>query len=109
LADPDGDGIGNLLEYALGLDPLTAGLAGLPVLGQTNGCLALTYTTVNRATDITYRPEVSADLITWTNGAAYVTETVLASNTLTQTIQAHDLFPSAAAVCRFMRLRVTRP
>jgi len=31
LADPDGDGIGNLLEYALGLDPLTAGLAGLPV------------------------------------------------------------------------------
>ncbi len=58
-ADPDGDHIPNVLEYALGLNPNEFSTNGLPSAslvttnGQTYG--ALTYTHVKSATDLTYR------------------------------------------------------
>lgn len=56
-ADPDGDGIPNLLEYALGLNPTNASRSGLPTAcivesdGQRYG--ALTFTQMKYATDVT--------------------------------------------------------
>ena len=41
-ADPDGDGVPNLLEYAFGLDPLSAASRSLPSPAFTNGSLAVT-------------------------------------------------------------------
>ena len=110
LADPDGDGLANLLEYALNLDPNVAGAAGLPT-AQTDpgcGCLTLTYTKVISATDLTYSPEAASEPGgPWsTNG---ITQSLIASSAVTQTIQASDtLFPFATNTKRFMHLKVTR-
>jgi surface-anchored protein len=71
-ADPDGDGIRNLLEYAFDLDPNLASRSGLPELsvresaGQRYGML--TFRQAGAATDIEYEPVVSSNLMTdgWT-------------------------------------------
>jgi len=99
----------NLLEYALGLNPNVAAVSGLPAVGQTNGFLTLTYTRVNSATDISYLPEVSGDLVNWNGGPGFVSQTVPASNSILQTIQARDLVPMGGATNRFIRLHITHP
>ena len=65
-SDPDGDGIENLLEYALDLDPLVASTAGLPVVGSSGGNLTLTYRRVRA--DVIYTVQTTTDLATvpWT-------------------------------------------
>lgn len=110
LADPDGDGIVNLLEYALNLNPNMAGVTGLPT-AQTDpacGCLTLTYIQVISATDVVYAAEAASDPGgPWsTNG---ITQTVLGSDGIAQTNKASDAGnPIATSGKRFMHLRVTR-
>jgi hypothetical protein len=110
LADPDGDGIANLLEYALNLNPNVASVTGLPT-AQTDpscGCLSLIYTKVLSATDLTYTPEAATDPGgPWsTNG---VTQAMLGSDGVTLTNKASDTGnPIATSGKRFMHLRVTR-
>ena len=109
-ADPDGDGIPNLLEYALHLDPNVADVSGLPVpqVDPTCECLTLTYTKVISATDIFYLPEAASDPGgPWSTDG--ITEQVIANNGVTQTIKASDAGnPIATADRRFMHLRITR-
>ena len=109
-ADPDGDGMANLLEYALHLDPNVAAATGLPIpqVDSACGCLTLTYTKVTSATDIFYLPEAASDPGgPWSTDG--VTEAVIASNGVTQTIKASDASnPIATAGRRFMHLRITR-
>ncbi len=110
LADPDDDGIVNLLEYALNLDPNAAGQAGLPTaqLDASCDCLTLIYTRVVSATDIKYSVEGASDPGgSWsTNG---IIETVIGGDGITQTNKASDAGnPIAISGKRFMHLRVTR-
>jgi alpha-N-arabinofuranosidase len=74
-ADPDHDGIPNLMEYALGLDPKTSSPAGLPVLGQqtvgAKNYLTLTFSKPRTISDVQYTVQVSADLVTWNSGPSY--------------------------------------
>ena len=111
-ADPDGDGVVNLLEYALGLDPKTAGRVGLPMVSRTtvgsSSYLTLTYTKVKADTDLTYLVEVSGDLQTWNSGSAYTVDTGTIDQGTMQQVTTRDLTPAAAGVRRFMRLRVAR-
>jgi hypothetical protein len=109
-ADPDGDSLVNLLEYALHLDPNVAGASGLPAPGSdsTCDCLTLTYTKVTAATDLTYAAEAADEPGgSWsTNG---VTEVIITGDGVTQTIRANDAAnPFAIAGKRFMHLRITR-
>jgi hypothetical protein len=107
--DPMGDGVSNLMKYALGLNPMVGTTAGLPVSGTAviNGtnCHTFTYTKVDAATDITYHPEWSSDLATWTNTG--LTEVVLSDNGTTQVVQ--DSLPVSGTGPVFFHLRVTMP
>lgn len=113
-ASPGGDGIPNLMKYALNLNPWTDGVARLPAMSITasgsNGYLTLTYTHVIAATDIVYTPQVSGDLQTWSSGAGYVATVSVTPNGdgVTETVVAQDLTPIDGAP-RFMRLMVTGP
>ena len=114
-ATPAGDGITNLMKYALNLNPKVNGQAGLPVASTAsiNGqsYLTLTYTRVISATDITYNPQVSNDLHTWNSGAGY-TATVSVTNNpdgKTQTVVVQDATSESTAGKQYMRLNVTSP
>ncbi len=71
LYDYDFDGIANLMEYALGLDPTVATRIGLPVitLKDYSGTKYLSMTLVRSsvATDVTYIVQGSSDLVSWSN------------------------------------------
>jgi hypothetical protein len=103
--DLDQDGIPNLLEYALNLDPLTPDVAGLPRVGREANFVTLTYTKVMTATDINYAVEQSNNLTSWTT--ATTQDEIVSTNGNIQTIKAKiDL---GTATHLFVRLRVTRP
>jgi hypothetical protein len=113
-ATPAGDGISNLMKYALDLSPWVDGVSGLPVGGVlvtgSGTYLTLTYIQVLSATDISYIPQVSSDLQTWTSGAGSIIATGTTANpggtTETVTVQSANPVSNGA---QFMRLEVTGP
>lgn len=64
--DWDEDGAANLLEYALGLDPVIYSSPLLPPAGN----LILTYVPNPAAVDVTYVVEASTDMLAWSSGDA---------------------------------------
>ena len=67
-ADPDGDGLINLMEYALGSPPesITGPLAYIPFVEEKqNGTTQYVYRRQMAATDLSYVVEISNDLINW--------------------------------------------
>lgn len=62
-ADGDGDGMGQLMEYGLGLDPETPDSDGALSTQMIGGNLVLTY--YESRPELIYRVEVSDDLSTW--------------------------------------------
>ena len=117
-ADFDGDGISNLLEYALNLDPAvnervfmqpTTGLRGLPAvyLENTAGSERLTIEFVRRTSGsgsgLTYIAEFSSDLQTW---EAAGTESVSPINPRWERVKVVDSLTTGDTPRRFARLRV---
>ena len=114
LLAPAGDGISNLMKYALHLNPFVNGVSGLPIKSIVNvsgsNYLALTYTKVIAATDLTYTVEISNDLQTWNSGPSYTTTTNVTANLdgVTQSVTVRSLVPlSVTAPKQFIRLRVS--
>ncbi len=109
-ADPDNDGMSNLLEYALGADPKTSdSITHTPIVTVSTGLLVLTYTRPTSTTDITYVIEWSGDLQTWSSGAT-VTETMSTTDNGdgTTTVVTRALTSLDTTPRQFLRLRATR-
>jgi hypothetical protein len=107
LADPDRDGLSNLMEYALGLPPLA------PEVNPFNprvvgGYFQLTYSRSKSATDVSLTVEYSSDLVTWQSGPAWFTQTGIVDQGATQLITVAATTPVSPATRAFIRLRVTR-
>jgi hypothetical protein len=110
LADFEKDGIVNLFEYAFGLEPKIPDASGLPeVLIQPGGALAITYTHVKSAVDITCTVEVSNDLATWYSGPAYTAVVSTTDHGATESVKVGSLLAPDPSGRQFMRVRITRP
>ncbi len=65
-ADFEGDGVPNLLEYALGLDPRRRDVTGVPQPSLSDGRLGFDLVEPSGVQGITYGAEISEDLVHWT-------------------------------------------
>lgn len=105
--DPDGDGIVNLMEYALaGGDPGSSNCGILPVVSiLTDGnldYLALTVQKNPTSNGVNFVVEVSGDLLDWTAGVGH---TVIVGETA-NTLIVRDHTPVSGSTSRFIRLKV---
>jgi surface-anchored protein len=109
-ADPDGDRVVNVMEYALGLNPNEPSTNGFPAAslvttnGQTYG--ALTFTRVKGAADLVYEPSARSTL---TGGAWTVLTNVMTvmDHGATETVTVRGDEPAGAHAARFLQLRVS--
>ncbi len=103
-ADPDGDGLPNLVEFALGLAPTAPNTTGLPALTLEGGEAVFRFTRPRIATGVTYLVQTSTDLLTWSPAAVSPSAETSTPDTETLVVR----FP-AASPRLFARLAVTQP
>ncbi|MBB5032490.1 MBG domain-containing protein [Prosthecobacter vanneervenii] len=96
-ADPDGDGVKNLAEYAMGTDPLARNTPPQPTV-DANG-LTLIFTRPKALPDVTYSAESTDSFGSWNP----VTLEVITDGPV-QTVRARDTLSSGNTTRRFMRL-----
>ncbi len=114
LASPAGDGIPNLLKYALNLDPHAPETIRLPeaevVSSDDVDYLTLSFSRLKSATGIALLPQVSSDLVEWHSDSAQVATVSVTDNPdgETQDVVVQSTTPLSTATKQFMRLRVTR-
>ena len=114
-ANPSGDGIANLLKYALGLDPTVPAVGGLPVTTVASGHLKMQFQRNIAATDLTFVVEAGSDLSTWSTIAtlpAGATSWTASGATVTDNNGMATITDSTATASvskRFLRLRVFLP
>ncbi|MGL5018858.1 MAG: Calx-beta domain-containing protein, partial [Luteolibacter sp.] len=99
VADPDGDGLPNLIEYALNFAPKSPNTPPPPVI-DAGDYLSISVPKNPAATDITWGAQVGDDFVRW--GASVDTHTPT-------TFSARDSVKQSAADRRFIRLKISRP
>ncbi len=120
MADPDDDGIPNLLEYALGLSPLVSNTPTTRPHTQIQtvdnaSTLTFTFTRNTAATDTQLTVETTSTLSgMWSQMNPLLPDNQVSVENNTpasgiQTITVKDTHPISNANQRYMRLRVTKP
>ena len=105
-ADPDGDGVSNLLERAFAGDPLVAETGLLPATDATAPMLSLLYRRAKAATDLVFEVEENVDLsAAWT--AAAGSESVIEDHADYELVR--HTRPIDADLRLFLRVKVTQP
>lgn len=104
-ADPDADGVTNLLEYALAGDPMVAENDLLPVATVVDGKLSLSFDRIDDPT-LLYEVLATDDPTTWAAPAIW-SSTAEANTAGLVTVPDTELLSAHAR--RFLRLRVTAP
>lgn len=102
-ADPDGDGMNNLMEYTLNANPLAADPDLFPTMALEEGSLSLTYRKNLAATDVNCSVLQSGELDDWSS--ATVSEQTISDDGTTRVIKAS--VPTAEAPRKFLMLKVT--
>ena len=98
-ANPDGDELNNRLEYAFAGNPTTPGV--VPINGSVrSGHVTITFNRRNDTSDLTFTPEFSIDLTSWTAATVRVSSTPNPDGTITET------WRSSAPVSLFGRMFV---
>ena len=106
-ADPDGDGLNNLLEYVMGSDPNASGMPSA-TLALNGGNLEYTYARSTAAKDagVTYQVQWSDTLEVGSWSTQNVTEQVTSTQGALETVKAS--VPIGSGGKRFLRLRVMK-
>lgn len=123
LADNDGDGFVNAIEYATAQSPIsstppTPAVQITAVNAGANTTFTITFRRDPRATDVTYRLQTSPDLTTWTTvvqsvggatptGSAFLSDVEIAAEAPVRIVTARETVPGPNAK-RFARLQVNR-
>ncbi len=107
-ADPDGDGIENLLEYALGSDPRQPSVFDLPVQSVVNvegeDYLTLSFARPEGTAGLDYAVEGSSDLVDWNPGPVEMSSNVEDG---LEVVTYRDSVPVSGGERRFLRLSVS--
>jgi hypothetical protein len=114
-ADPDRDGIKNLVERALGLSPTTFDPQPITTFFHT-GRLAISFARPADTADLIYTVQVSDNLTTWINGSRYHGTDINPNTPATTELNRTGANPEQISVRdnttgphRFIRLEITRP
>jgi len=108
--DPDGDTLDHRMEYALASDPFAPSPAALPqvetveVSGVTHA--ALRFPRRKALTTLTLTPELSTDLMTWSDALVPVS---IADLGAVESVVVRDPLPLASRTRLYLRLRLTAP
>lgn len=107
-ANPTGDGLVNLLKYALGFDPLIPHSGAVPHMLATNGYMTITFPQSKTATDVKLVVEGANTLTNaeWsTNGFVEIDRVDNGSNWI---VTVRDGVPISDATNRFLWLHISR-
>lgn len=106
LGDWDRDGLSNLLEYGLSLDPKAGDVAAVPRATLVDGYLTLSFVPNPAATDVIYVVEGSVNLVSW--GTADV-DLVTLTNPVPPTRRTFRYhYPIGTIGKAYLRLRIDR-
>jgi hypothetical protein len=105
LADPDGDRLSNLMEYALGTNPRSDEPVKRPHPRVEGGVFLLTYSVAKAATDVVIELEESTDLAHWNTGAIQLVEEHESGNVIERTVRLITPVPEKSPAYLSLRAR----
>jgi autotransporter-associated beta strand protein len=104
--DPDGDGLLNLGEYAMGLNPRAGDIAQGPALGDDGAYLTLTVPRNAEARDVTYHFQATSNLTDWTTVSSCTATNPAPAGT---PVVFTNVVPMSASPAQFMRVQISSP